>query len=285
MRKAASLWLGIALSLFVHAKVKNVLLIVSDDLKADALACYGNKVAETPSIDQLARKAPSSGTPIARAPSAALPGQLHAGTLPWRQANYLGGTFSKERLFEYPGRQDLPYARPRRRHRRDRWGRRPGLLVDQVQHARQGGSYARQLRLPEPQQVHHRSEGASIHQDALPDVRHGRLHRGRVRSAGLEGGHQIGGAAEGAEPGRKALLPGHRNGSSSLPQRRPRTVLCRYPYKRMQLPHVPEGDWDDMPKAGISASIPKSSVSTSFRTTRSACGPATSPPLPSWTSR
>ena len=56
MRKAASLWLGIALSLSVHAKVKNVLLIVSDDLKADALACYGNKVAETPSIDQLARE-------------------------------------------------------------------------------------------------------------------------------------------------------------------------------------------------------------------------------------
>ena len=36
--------------------VKNVLLIVSDDLKADAIGCYGNPIARTPHIDQLARE-------------------------------------------------------------------------------------------------------------------------------------------------------------------------------------------------------------------------------------
>ncbi len=37
------------------AKVKqNVLLIISDDLKASALGCYGNQVCQTPNIDRLA---------------------------------------------------------------------------------------------------------------------------------------------------------------------------------------------------------------------------------------
>ncbi len=37
-------------------KKKNVLLIVSDDLKASALGCYGNPVCKTPSIDDLAAR-------------------------------------------------------------------------------------------------------------------------------------------------------------------------------------------------------------------------------------
>ncbi len=37
-------------------KIKNVLLIISDDLKASALGCYGNKVCHTPNIDRLAQQ-------------------------------------------------------------------------------------------------------------------------------------------------------------------------------------------------------------------------------------
>lgn len=36
------------------ATVKNVLMIISDDLKADALPCYGDSVCETPNLDALA---------------------------------------------------------------------------------------------------------------------------------------------------------------------------------------------------------------------------------------
>ncbi|MEM9364443.1 MAG: sulfatase [Planctomycetota bacterium] len=36
--------------------VRNVLLIVSDDLRADALACYGDPISRTPGIDRLARE-------------------------------------------------------------------------------------------------------------------------------------------------------------------------------------------------------------------------------------
>lgn len=36
------------------SKIKNVLFIVSDDLKANVLGCYGNKICKTPNIDKLA---------------------------------------------------------------------------------------------------------------------------------------------------------------------------------------------------------------------------------------
>ena len=41
-------------ALSVFGSVKNVILIVSDDLKADAIGCYGKKIAHTPNIDRLA---------------------------------------------------------------------------------------------------------------------------------------------------------------------------------------------------------------------------------------
>ena len=39
----------------LFAKTSNILLIVSDDLKADALGCYGNTLVQTPNIDRLAK--------------------------------------------------------------------------------------------------------------------------------------------------------------------------------------------------------------------------------------
>eukprot|EP01049_Picozoa_sp_SAG25_P021208 SAG25_NODE_7738_length_463_cov_0.667582_1_plen_108_part_10 len=38
----------------VAEQVKNALLIVSDDLKASSLGCYGNKICKTPNLDRLA---------------------------------------------------------------------------------------------------------------------------------------------------------------------------------------------------------------------------------------
>ena len=38
----------------IAEKIKNVLLIISDDLKASSLGCYGNKICKTPNLDRLA---------------------------------------------------------------------------------------------------------------------------------------------------------------------------------------------------------------------------------------
>lgn len=37
-------------------QIKNVLLIISDDLKASSLGCYGNKICKTPNLDRLAAR-------------------------------------------------------------------------------------------------------------------------------------------------------------------------------------------------------------------------------------
>ena len=42
------------LPILTWSNAKNILFIISDDLKADALNCYGNKSAHTPNIDKLA---------------------------------------------------------------------------------------------------------------------------------------------------------------------------------------------------------------------------------------
>ena len=38
------------------ATIKNVLFIISDDLKASVLGCYGDPRCKTPNIDKLARR-------------------------------------------------------------------------------------------------------------------------------------------------------------------------------------------------------------------------------------
>ena len=52
------LFAGTVLSLGQAAdgKIKNVLFLISDDLKASALGCYGNEICQTPHLDALAAR-------------------------------------------------------------------------------------------------------------------------------------------------------------------------------------------------------------------------------------
>lgn len=54
MRSIFQLILSTVLILPLQAEKMNVLFIISDDLTATALSCYGNKVCKTPNIDRLA---------------------------------------------------------------------------------------------------------------------------------------------------------------------------------------------------------------------------------------
>ena len=44
------------LSDVAQSEVKNVLFLISDDLKASVIGCYGNEVCETSNIDKLASR-------------------------------------------------------------------------------------------------------------------------------------------------------------------------------------------------------------------------------------
>lgn len=54
IRIIISLCLFSSLETSIAEQIKNVLLIVSDDLKASSLGCYGNKICKTPNLDRLA---------------------------------------------------------------------------------------------------------------------------------------------------------------------------------------------------------------------------------------
>ena len=43
----------VTLNVSAEASIKNVVFIVSDDLKASVLGCYGDRVCKTPNIDKL----------------------------------------------------------------------------------------------------------------------------------------------------------------------------------------------------------------------------------------
>jgi iduronate 2-sulfatase len=53
---AAILFVGSAAQAAGDGKIKNVLYIISDDLKTSTLGCYGDTICKTPNIDRLARQ-------------------------------------------------------------------------------------------------------------------------------------------------------------------------------------------------------------------------------------
>ncbi|MEM1442037.1 MAG: sulfatase-like hydrolase/transferase, partial [Verrucomicrobiota bacterium] len=48
--------LSVILPAQAESEIKNVLFLISDDLKASVLGCYGDEVCSTPHIDALAEK-------------------------------------------------------------------------------------------------------------------------------------------------------------------------------------------------------------------------------------
>src|ERR1044072_9522615 len=49
-------WFAAAAQAAQPVQPRNILFLLADDLRWDALACAGNKVAQTPNIDALARR-------------------------------------------------------------------------------------------------------------------------------------------------------------------------------------------------------------------------------------
>ena len=164
--------LGILLGLSVHSKVKNILLIVSDDLKADALGCYGSEIAQTPYADQLAREgtlfenAYCQGTVCRPSRASFMRGRYRG------KRKLLGANIFKKTVIQAPGWARSFTCAYRETSSQEPMATTTGMLVGQIQHAWKRGSHPGKLRLPEPQRIHNRTQRPPIHQDAVSDVRY-----------------------------------------------------------------------------------------------------------------
>jgi hypothetical protein len=109
--------------------ISNVLFIISDDLRASALGCYGDKFCRTPNIDKLAseglvfNRAYCQGTVCGPSRTSFMFSRYKGrGTVNLGQHFKANGRYSA-------GRQDLPHAGSRGYHRGDQRSR-PSRVVD-----------------------------------------------------------------------------------------------------------------------------------------------------------
>ena len=242
----------------------NVLFIISDDLTATALSCYGNTVCQTPNIDSLA----ASGTRFTRA---------------YCQGTYCGPSRASFMSGYYPHATGvLGYKNPR-----PQIGDRPTWS----QHFKNHGYYAARVskiyHMGVPGGVEYHGPGRDYNgaDDELSWTE-------RFNSPGPEWrAPGDGETLEGNPDGKKPVVGGntfvvveadgddlvHSDGMTArkatellrqdrdrpfwlgvgfvrphVPFVAPRSYYPPYkPYAKMQLPPKIEGDWDDIPKAGI----------------------------------
>lgn len=242
----------------------NVLFIISDDLTATALSCYGNTVCQTPNIDSLA----ASGTRFTRA---------------YCQGTYCGPSRASFMSGYYPHATGvLGYKNPR-----PQIGDRPTWS----QHFKNHGYYAARVskiyHMGVPGGVEYHGPGRDYNgaDDELSWTE-------RFNSPGPEWrAPGDGETLEGNPDGKKPVVGGntfvvveadgddlvHSDGMTArkatellrqdrdrpfwlgvgfvrphVPFVAPRSYYPPYkPYANMQLPPKIEGDWDDIPKAGI----------------------------------
>lgn len=257
---AALTWVMIAFPAAWAAESRyNVLFIISDDLGAQALSCYGNEVSQTPNIDDLA----GTGTRFTRA---------------YCQGTYCGPSRASFMSGYYPHAIEmLGYGSPR-----------PAIgdRATWAQFFKDAGYYTARVskifHMGVPGDIEKGSDGAD---DPLSWTDRYNSPGPEWKAPGigetLEGNPQgdkpvMGGntfvvvEAEGddlvhsdGKTARKAcaLIEEHKNETFWLgvgfvrphvPFVAPQAYYQRFlPYESMKLPHKVPGDWDDIPKAGI----------------------------------
>lgn len=250
--------LGILLGLSVHAKVKNILLIVSDDLKADALGCYGSEIAQTPNVDQLAREgtlfgnAYCQGTVCRPSRASFMRGRYHGEKeITWGEHFQKNG-YSSTRVgkifhMRVPGDiiagtdgDDVPACWSAKYNMPGKEAHTPGnyacLNLDKFTTELQG---RQSTKMPFRMFVTVDYVGDGSDQ---PDWKAATKSVELLKSFKKEGKPFF--LATG-------LVRPH------YPNVAPKQYFERYPFKQMKLPFVPKGDWEDMPKAALSNSNSK----------------------------
>lgn len=248
------LLLSTLLSLSTSAgQVRNVLLIVSDDLKASALGCYGNQICATPNLDRLAAR----GMVFERA--------YCQGT--WcapSRASFMHGRYQGkggQNMGAYLRSQGLHSARVGKIYHM----RVPGDIIAGTDGEDIPSSWDEKFNT-RGREAHTPGDYACLNLNLFTREQEGRQstampHRMFV-SVKADGKGSDQPDWEAAEKTIE-LLRKHREKPFFLatgfvrphyPNVAPTSYFEKYPFGNMPLPQVPEGDWDDIPKAGLAKS-------------------------------
>jgi iduronate 2-sulfatase len=230
--------------------IRRFVLIISDDLKADALGCYGNAICETPHLDRLA----AEGMVFTRA--------------------YCQGTWCA------PSRQSLMYSRYRGKSRRNlgeyfidhdfytaRVGkifhmRVPGDIIPGTNGADVASSWTERFNSP-GREAHTPGHYACLNLNQFTTELEGRQSTAMPHRMFVTVRYEGDGADQpDAKSAAKAieLLRAHHGEPFLLavglirphyPMVAPQQYFDRYDYRQIPLPHVPEDDLDDIPPAGL----------------------------------
>lgn len=258
------------------AEKPNILFIISDDLSAESLSCYGNEHCRTPHIDSLAQR----GMKFTRAycqypvcgPSRAalmsgmysqqvgVTGNGSSGNITKR----MGNRPSMSQLFKQNGWYSARVSKIYHM-------RVPGDITKGVDGPDHAASWSEKFNAHAPEWM---SEGEHIHltNEKLrfeKDVHYGLGFGGAFYV--VKGSDPTGAAQADVIASKKAveLLEQHQDGPFFLavglvrphvPLVAPHQYYEPYPPSKMTLPRKLDGDWDDIPKAGISKSSKSSGL-------------------------
>ncbi|TWU04795.1 sulfatase [Stieleria varia] len=234
---------------------KNVLFLVSDDLRAGVLGCYGDQVSDTPNIDRLA----SRGVLFERS--------YCQGTVcgPSRASFMRGRYFGNEGITL--GEHFIAQGRTTARVGKIFHMRVPGDIIAGT-HGQDVPACWTQRFNASGREAHTPGEYACLNQNVFTTALEGRQSTGDPHRPFVTVSYEGDGSDQ---PDAKAaaksveLLREFKSSEKPFmlavgfvrphyPMVAPRQYFDRYPHDQMTLPHVPEGDLDDIPPAGISGS-------------------------------
>ncbi|MCA9129257.1 MAG: sulfatase [Planctomycetales bacterium] len=247
-------WLLVVSTCVAQEAVRNVLFIISDDLKASVLGCYGDPLCKTPNIDRLAtdgmlfESAYCQGTWCAPSRQSFMFSRYHG------KSNMNLGQHFRENGW-YSARVGKIYHM-----------RVPGDIIDGTDGKDEPSSWTERFNSP-GQEAHSPGDYACLNLNIFTDAPENRQstampHRMFV-SVEIDGDGRD-------QPDYRAaskaieLLDEHRDRPFFLavglvrphyPMVAPRKYFATYPWQNIQLPEVPDGDLDDIPKLGLAGTL------------------------------
>ena len=244
------LFLGSSLTVSADEPVRNVLLIVSDDLKASALGCYGNTVCQTPNIDRLAKR-----------------GMVFERT--YCQGTWCAPSRQSFMYSRYQGKQGTNLGEHFRNHQRysARVGkiyhmRVPGDIIDGTDGQDVASSWTERFNSP-GREAHTPGDYACLNQNVFTTDLEGRESTGMPHRAFVSVSYEGDGSDQpDAKTAAKTieLLREHKDEPFFIaaglvrphyPMVAPQPFFDQYPWPEMQLPETVENDQQDIPKLGI----------------------------------